>query len=328
MRTPGFWYRPAGAAAALLAPLGVVYGLGGRLLRMASATPVRAGVPVVCVGNLVAGGAGKTPVALAVMDALARRGVAAHFLTRGHGGRERGPLSVDPDRHDAAAVGDESLILARRAPCWLARDRAAGAAAAVAAGAQAIVMDDGFQNPGLAKDLSLVVADGGVGFGNGRLIPAGPLREPVARGLARADALVILGRDEAQVADSAGALPILRARLEPAPEAQDLRGRTVLAFAGIGRPDKFFETLRRLGAVVAGTVPFPDHHPYGPDEAMRLLELAHAAGAIPVTTEKDSVRLPPEVRDRVQVVRVSVSWENPSLLDGLLARLTAPRETA
>lgn len=324
MRTPAFWYRPAGAAAALLAPLGVAYGLGGRL-RMASATPARAGVPVVCVGNLVAGGAGKTPVALAVMDALARRGIAAHFLTRGHGGRERGPLPVDPDRHDAAAVGDEPLVLARRAPCWLARDRAAGAAAAVAAGAQAIVMDDGFQNPGLAKDLSLVVADGGVGFGNGRLIPAGPLREPVARGLARADALVILGRDEAQVADSGGPLPILRARLEPAPEAEDLRGRTVLAFAGIGRPAKFFETLRRLGAVVAGAVPFPDHHPYRPDEAMRLLELAHAADAIPVTTEKDSVRLPPEVRDQVQVVRVTVSWENPSLLDGLLARLHAPR---
>lgn len=327
MRTPGFWYRPAGAAAALLAPLGMVYGFGGRL-RMASATPVRASVPVVCVGNLVAGGAGKTPVALAVMDGLARRGVAAHFLTRGHGGRERGPLLVDPARHDHAAVGDEALLLARRAPCWLAHDRAAGAAEAVADGAEGIVMDDGFQNPALAKDLSLVVVDGGAGFGNGRLIPAGPLREPVARGLARADALVILGRDKARVSDSAGALPILRARLEPAPEAQDLRGRTVLAFAGIGRPAKFFETLRRLGAVVAAAIPFPDHHPYGPEEAMRLLELAQTAGAIPVTTEKDAVRLPPDVRDQVQVVRVSVSWENPSLLDGLLARVLAPRESA
>ncbi|NYZ11365.1 tetraacyldisaccharide 4'-kinase [Azospirillum sp. RWY-5-1] len=327
MRTPGFWYRPAGALAALLAPLGMAYGLGGRL-RMGSAMPVQAGVPVVCVGNLVAGGAGKTPVALAVMDGLARRGIAAHFLTRGHGGRERGPLRVDPGRHDHAAVGDEALLLARRAPCWLARDRAAGAAAAVADGAEGIVMDDGFQNPGLAKDLSLVVVDGGAGFGNGRLIPAGPLREPVARGLARADALVILGHDETRVSDSAGALPILRARLEPAPEAQDLRGRTVLAFAGIGRPAKFFETLRRLGAVVAAAIPFPDHHPYAPEEAMRLLELAQAAGAIPVTTEKDAVRLPAEVRDQVQVVRVSVSWENPSLLDGLLARILAPREAA
>jgi tetraacyldisaccharide 4'-kinase len=130
------------------------------------------------------------------------------------------------------------------------------------------------------------------------------------------------------VSDSAGALPILRARLEPAPEAQDLRGRTVLAFAGIGRPAKFFETLRRLGAVVAAAIPFPDHHPYGPEEAMRLLELAQTAGAIPVTTEKDAVRLPPDVRDQVQVVRVSVSWENPSLLDGLLARVLAPRESA
>jgi len=314
-------------AAAALAPLGALYGLAGRR-RMAAAEPHRAGAPVVCVGNLVAGGAGKTPVGLAVAAALRARGGAVHTLTRGHGGRERGPLLVDPARHGADAVGDEALLLAADFPCWVARDRAAGANAAVAAGAGAIVMDDGFQNPGLFKDVSLVVVDGAVGFGNGRLIPAGPLRERVADGLARADALAILGEDRTGVAALAQGLPVLRGRLEPPPDSTGLRGRRVLAFAGIGRPEKFFATLEALGAELAGRVPFADHHPYRPAEVAALLERAAALGALPVTTAKDAVRLPADTRARVHVLPVTVAWEDPGALDRLLDHLppACPRQ--
>lgn len=318
MKTPAFWYRPPGLASSLLAPLGALYGLAGRR-RIAGTIPQRVAAPVVCVGNLVAGGAGKTPVGLALIAALRARGVPVHALTRGHGGRETGPLQVDPARHTAADVGDEALLLAGAAPCWVARDRAAGARRAVAAGAGAIVMDDGFQNPALHKDLSLIVADGAVGFGNGRLVPAGPLRERVADGLARADALVILGEDRHGVAALAGGRPVLKAWLEPDPEAAArFAGRAVLAFAGIGRPEKFFATLETLGARVVERAPFADHHPYRPAEVAALIDRAAAAGAVPVTTAKDAVRLPPDLRARVEVLPVSVRWEGEGALAALL----------
>ena len=327
MRTPAFWYRPAGVAAWALAPVGALYGMAGRV-RMARGTPYKAGVPVLCVGNLVAGGAGKTPACIAVGDALRARGVAAQFLTRGHGGRERGPLAVDLARHGAEDVGDEALLLAAHGECWVARDRAEGARAAQAAGAKAIVMDDGFQNPGLAKDLSLIVVDGAVGFGNGRLVPAGPLREPVARGLARADAVVVMGEDRAGVemlvgGISWGALPVLHARLEPAESARDLAGRAVLAFAGIGRPEKFFATLESLGARFVERVGFADHHPYRPEEIMALVERAAGLGAVPVTTAKDAARLPESLRALVRVVPVRAVWQDADVLDRLLDRLFA-----
>ncbi|CAO3405967.1 tetraacyldisaccharide 4'-kinase [Azospirillum largimobile] len=320
MKTPAFWYRPPGLASSLLAPLGALYGLAGRR-RIAGTVPQRVAAPVVCVGNLVAGGAGKTPVGLALIAALRARGVPVHALTRGHGGREAGPLQVDPARHAAADVGDEALLLAGAAPCWVARDRVAGARRAVAAGAGTIVMDDGFQNPALHKDLALIVADGAVGFGNGRLVPAGPLRERVADGLARADALVILGEDRHGVAALAGGRPVLKAWLEPDPEAAArLAGRAVLAFAGIGRPEKFFATLEMLGARVVERAPFADHHPYRPAEVAALIDRAAAAGTVPVTTAKDAVRLPPDLRGRVEVLPVSVRWED----EGALAALLTP----
>ncbi|BAI71280.1 tetraacyldisaccharide 4'-kinase [Azospirillum sp. B510] len=321
MKTPAFWYRPPGLASALLAPLGALYGLAGRR-RIAGTVPRRIGAPVVCVGNLVAGGAGKTPVGLALIAALRARGVAVHALTRGHGGREAGPLAVDPARHTAADVGDEALLLAGASPCWVARDRVAGAERAVAAGAGVIVMDDGFQNPALYKDLALIVADGAVGFGNGRLVPAGPLRERVADGLARADALVILGEDRHGVAALAGGRPVLAARLEPDPRvAATLAGRDILAFAGIGRPEKFFATLEALGARIADAVPFADHHPYRPAELAALIGRARALGAVPVTTAKDAVRLPPDLRAKVTVLPVSVRWAEEGADDGPLAAL-------
>ncbi|HYG87377.1 MAG TPA: tetraacyldisaccharide 4'-kinase [Azospirillum sp.] len=318
MKTPGFWYRPAGPLAWLLAPLGSLYGLSVRR-RFATAVPQRAGVPVMCVGNLVAGGAGKTPVAIAVAEALAGRGRVAHFLTRGHGGALRGPVAVDPARHTATDVGDEALLLAAHAPTWVARDRVAGARAAAAAGAQAVVMDDGFQNPHLTKNLSLVVVDGTAGFGNGFQVPAGPLREPVARGLARADAVVVMGEDRAGIAARVAPTPVLHARLEPADT--DLSGKRVLAFAGIGRPEKFFATLRGLGADVVETAAFADHHPYTEGEVRHLLERADAAGALAVTTAKDAVRLPPALRERVRTLPVRAVWADGGALEALLDRL-------
>lgn len=315
MRTPGFWYRPPGPGAWALVPLGMLYGLGGRLRRQ-RAMPQRAGVPVVCVGNLVAGGAGKTPVCLALAEILAAMGHRVHFLTRGHGGREPGPLAVNPARHTAADVGDEALLLAAAAPTWVARDRVAGARAAAAGGATVVVMDDGFQNPHLAHDLGLVVVDGAVGFGNGLLIPAGPLREPVAAGLARAGAVVLVGDDRTGAGAHAPGLPRLRVDLVPAGDGW--RGRRVLAFAGIGRPAKFFDTLGDVGAVVVERVPFPDHHPYTPDTVMALVERAARLNARPATTAKDAVRLPPEARAMVDVLPVRAVWQDGDAVRRLL----------
>lgn len=326
MRAPEFWHGPGGGVvAALLAPLGSVYGLAVRA-RFAAARPWRASIPVLCVGNLVAGGSGKTPVALSLGARLARRGDDVHFLTRGYGGRRAGPLRVDPDHHDAREVGDEALLLARCAPTWVARDRPAGCRAAIDGGARAIIMDDGFQNPSLAKDVSLVVVDGAYGFGNGRVMPAGPLREPVEAGLARADALVLIGTDGAGVVERVGgdaptALPILRARIRPGPEAARLAGRPVVAFAGIGNPERFFTTLRDIGCRVERAHTFPDHYPYDSGEVESLRKDARALDALLVTTAKDLVRLPPAARDGIEVLTITVAWEDEAAVDDIVERL-------
>ena len=318
MRAPDFW-RHDGALAHALTPLSWGFrGLGALRRRLVVERRVR--VPVVCVGNLSVGGTSKTPVAIAIAGRLAAAGRAVHLLGRGYGGRARGPLRVDPGRHDARGVGDEALLLARAGPTWVGRDRAAAATRAVAAGAEVLVMDDGLQYPGLAKDLALVVIDGAVGFANRRVVPAGPLREPVARGLDRADAAVVVGVDRAGVGASCAArgLPVLAARLVPV-NAHCFAGRAVLAFAGIGRPEKFFATLEDAGARVRSVYPFPDHHAYDADEIMSLVEEAAALGAAPVTTEKDLVRLPAEARAMVETLAVRLAWDDADALDRLLA---------
>jgi tetraacyldisaccharide 4'-kinase len=299
-------------------PLGAVYAAAGKLRRFA-VRPQEAPVPVICVGNLVAGGAGKTPVAQAIAHHMIAQGVEVHFLSRGYGGKLKGPVRVLPGIHEAADVGDEPLLLAGTAPCWVAADRVAGAQAAAADGAQIIIMDDGHQNPSLAKSASIVVVDGETGFGNGRIIPAGPLREPVAEGLARADAVVILGEDRAGVAQSLPqGMPLLRGYLTPTEESRALDGETVLAFAGIGRPEKFFDTVRALGCKLVEQRGFPDHHPYSYGQAKEIIDAARAKGALPVTTAKDAVRLPPDLRAPVMVVEVEVVWREPELLDRIL----------
>ena len=324
MRAPEFWRRD-GLAPALLTPLAWGFDAAGRA-RRAVVRPQRAPLPVACVGNLVAGGAGKTPVARSIGARLRRLGCSVHFLTRGYGGRARGPLRVDPARHTARDVGDEALMLATLAPTWVARDRPAGAFAAAAAGAEVVVMDDGFQNPALAKDLSLVVVDADYGFGNERVMPAGPLREDVARGLGRCDAVVLLGTGPGDLAErlaGCGAA-LLHAALEPTPEAQRLAGKPLVVFAGIGRPDKVFAMLAGMGCRLLGRYAFPDHHRYNPDQIMTLVEEASEKGALLVTTEKDFVRLPSEARPMVEVLNVRLVWADSEALDRLLAPLLAP----
>jgi tetraacyldisaccharide 4'-kinase len=328
LSTPRWWYSrdPAAAPAVrvLLAPLAWAWAAATER-RIARGRREDPGCPVICVGNLTMGGAGKTPVARAVADRLASRGVAVHLLSRGYGGRLAGPVRVDPARHTAAEVGDEPLMLARDLPVWVARDRAAGARAAAAAGARAIVMDDGHQNPALAKTLSLVVVDGETRegewpFGDGRVFPAGPLREPAAAGLARADACVILlpadlpAPDPALVAALAPA-PVLTARLQaaaPPPAGPQL------GFAGVGKPWKVERALRAAGCELADFVPFPDHFAYDEATLLRLDARARQAGAGLVTTEKDWMRLPPAWRARVAAWPVRAVFEPAGALDELL----------
>jgi tetraacyldisaccharide 4'-kinase len=328
MRAPAFWGGGGrGIAPLLLAPFSAIY--AGATARRMQRSGWQAPVPVICCGNATAGGAGKTTVALDIGRRLADRGIAAHFLLRGYGGSLRGPVRVEPDRHDSTQVGDEALILAEARPTWVSADRGAGAKAAVAAGAQAIVMDDGLQNPTLAKDLSLLVVDGAFGFGNGRVIPAGPLREPVAAAASRCQAAVLIGRDESGSLDQLPpGLPVLRAKLVAGPEAAMLAGQPVFAFCGIASPPKFFATLQEAGAVLAGREAFADHYPYDEGDMKALLDQAEALRALPVTTRKDFVRIPLPFRSRVTVVTIGLAWEEPaaieSLLDPLVARVPMP----
>jgi tetraacyldisaccharide 4'-kinase len=307
-------------ASRLLAPLSALWAWQVQR-RLAADDGYRAAVPVICVGNVVAGGAGKTPTVLALVRDFAARGRAVHVLTRGYGGTEVGPRAVDPVRHNAARVGDEALLLAAAAPTWVARWRPDGAVAAVAMGAELLVMDDGFQNPSLAKDLSLLVVDGATGFGNGRVIPAGPCREPPERALARTDAVVLVGDDRCGVAARLAGMELLRARLVPGPEAVGFAGRKVVAFAGIGRPEKFFATLAAVGAELVGRVAFPDHHPYSAAEIAEMAERARSEDAVLVTTAKDSVRIPEVLRPDVAVLTVTLAWDDAAALSRVLARV-------
>ncbi len=302
MREPSWWYAEGGTPwfARALAPAGALYGaLAGRRMKQ----PPRhvAKIPVVCVGNFTAGGTGKTPFVRTLLGFLRDAGHRPVVLSRGYGGRIAGPHRVDRARDRAVDVGDEPLLLAADAPVFVARDRAAGAAAIEAVtdlSATVIVMDDGLQNPALAKALSIAVVDGARGFGNGRCIPAGPLRAPLAGQLARVDAVVVNGGTRG-VGDSLLSMrwreglaqPVLDARLAVASSVSALSGRPVVAYAGIGVPQRFFATLAATGADVRATISFPDHHAYTGADAVRLIAAADAAGAELVTTEKDAVRL-------------------------------------
>ena len=329
MKAPAFWFQPPATLAWALSPLGSLVTVAGRMRQRLRPT-VSADVPVIVVGNLVLGGQGKTPVVQSLVARIKKAQIEeVHVLARGYGGRLKGPLKVDPARHTAADVGDEPLEHAQRGPCWIARDRLAGARAAAAAGARLIVMDDGFQNPRLAKDLSLLVIDTDVGFGNGRVLPAGPLREPVVDGLARANAVVLLGSNGMLTrAELPTCLPVLVGRLVPSTLPEELAGRRYVAFAGIGRPAKFFATVRAAGAQLCGVRAFPDHHRYRDEELAAILAWASQEHARPLTTSKDWVRLPPKLRPLIAQLPVVVAWDDAGevdrLLGPLLLRASAP----
>jgi len=317
MKPPAFWNR-SGLPARLLAPLGAM--TAAITARRVARPGWRAPVPVLCIGNVTTGGTGKTPIVLDFAARLRAGGAAVHILTRGYGGRLRGPVRVGPARHTAAEVGDEALLLAAAAPCWVGADRAAAARAAIAAGAGVLLLDDGLQNPGLAKDCSVLVIDGETGFANRLLLPAGPLREPVHAAASRCRAAVMMGADRTGAASLLPAgLPVVEARLEPGPAMRAMAGQPVFAFAGIGRPDKFFATLREAGLTLAGTRPFADHHPYTVREMAALRRDAAACGATLVTTEKDFARLAPAGRAGVTPLGAHLAWADDAAIDALLA---------
>jgi tetraacyldisaccharide 4'-kinase len=294
MHEPAFWYRPSSLTSRLLMPLGAVY--GAVAARRLARDGIDAGIPVLCVGNYHVGGAGKTPAVLALVNLLRDAGEAPIVLSRGYGGKLRGPIKVDPERHAASDVGDEPLMMAQAVAVVVARDRVDGVALARSQGASVIVMDDGFQNPAIAKDASLIVIDGDRGLGNACVFPAGPLRAPLPPQLARTDALIIVGNgraaDPVAAAIAAQGGLVLRALLVPTEASvAALRGKRVLAFAGIGDPHRFFGTLRTSGVEVAAEQAFADHHPFSDSEIEALVAAAKRDGLTLVTTEKDMARL-------------------------------------
>ncbi len=327
MRPPEFWNHRDGPEAkvlkrTLLEPVGWSYDLAGAL-RRAATTPHRSKATVICVGNLTLGGAGKTPVSIAILERLRARGVEAHALSRGYGGSKRGPLRVERERHTYRQVGDEPLLLARMGPTWVAKSKIAGAKAAVRQGAEALVMDDGFQNPTLAKDLSLVLIDAEAGLGNGRVFPAGPLRENARGALKRADAVVVVSAGPEPDMRAAWrnylpqGTPVLIASLQPsAPPPPS----PVFAFAGIARPQKFFDALMRAGADLKATTTFPDHHVYTKADLANLRDNARRRNALLLTTEKDLVRIPSDMARTIHAWPVRVVFQDEARLDSLIDR--------
>lgn len=336
MRAPGFWWQAPGLAAAALAPAALAY--GSVAARRLAQTGTRAAAPVICVGNVTVGGSGKTPVALALARLLRGLGRRPAFLTRGYGGSLAGPVSVSLAAHLAQDVGDEALLLARVGPTVVARDRPSGAALAVADGADIIVMDDGLQNPALAKDLSFAVFDAAVGIGNGFCLPAGPLRAPMSAQWERIDAVILVGSGAPGDAIAAGAasrgVPVIRATLGPdAASAAKLRGGRFLAFAGIGRPAKFFDTLTESGAELVERREFGDHHAFTRLELAALVGRAAQQNLRLITTEKDAVRLASLIRAEpdlraFETLPVRLSFADPKAVAELLGAALRLETTA
>ena len=323
MRQPNFWYfDEPNLLAKLLYPLGIIFSLLGRISRL-FVKPWKAPVPVICVGNLVVGGAGKTPTAIAIATVLKSRGWEPHFLTRGYGGTTTKPLLVNIQDHSSNIVGDEALLLAEISPTWVSSNRTKSAKLAIKSGANILILDDGFQNEGIQKDLSILVIDGEVGFGNKHLLPAGPLRENIAKGLKRSNAALILGNDKKMIADhilkhTGKEFPILDGSIEPRDVKPEFFEKKFVAFCGIGRPKKFFDTLDKIGLDIISTFAFDDHHPYSREELIKLSTYAKRHGAELITTSKDRRRINANINLAINELPIYIKWRKTSELDKFL----------
>jgi len=318
MREPWFWRSDTIAAkvvSASLSPAGYLYDLGQQI-RWRITRPARANVPVICIGNATLGGVGKTPFAIMLCNSLSEEGLCCAFLTRGYGGSEPGPLRVNADKHTHEQVGDEALLLARHGATWVSRDRIAGAKAAAQEGTDVIIMDDGFQNPTIEKTFSVLLIDAEDPSGNGHVFPAGPLREPVMRAQQRADVTVVIGPEEAGAQSAASRHNAAFAAWLTPPET--VPPQKVVAFSGIGRPEKFFTLLRREGFDIANAISFPDHHPFTPANLTALTKSAKRANAALITTQKDHIRLPADMRDRVLTYPVRMMLNQPAAFKALV----------
>lgn len=314
-KTPAFWYRDQSKAAPLaeklLRPLSCVYA-GGHVLNQALQKTHKINTPIICIGNLTAGGSGKTPVALSLMNLVKKNTIAPkpHFLTRGYGGKDQGPLLFDPRRHNALECGDEALLLARTAPTVVAHDRVGGGRFAAEQGAGLLIMDDGLQNSSIFKDMSIIVINGTMGFGNERLLPAGPLREPLQSGLEKADAFVLIGEDQRGILDTLPNRPVFKAAFATDEKTLPDKNIPYIAFAGLGYPDKFFTYLKTLGYTLLEEIIFADHHAYNEHDLYELHTKAKNNKAQLITTEKDFARLPASLDFQIDVLPITLSWHN------------------
>ena len=312
MKTPSFW-QTDNLTSKLLSPLGELYALATKL-RIKLKKSQKVSIPVICIGNLTAGGTGKTPTAISLAQILQNSGLKPNFISRGYHG-ELQNLQVNPSTHTPQQVGDEPLLLAQIAPTFINANRYQGALMAQNNQADCILMDDGFQNPSLYKDLSLIVIDGHTGFGNNKCIPAGPLREHIKDGLQRAQAALIIGDDAHNLSQS---LPIPCFKGTIKAEKPTISTNRVIAFAGIGRPQKFYNTLQELSLEIVDTIDFPDHHYYSEAELQQILEKAKKNKAQAITTSKDFVKIPDSLKNQFSVLNIGIQWENPSQLQNFI----------
>ncbi len=311
MKAPQFWFEPTNWQAKSLLPLAALFWLGGFLRRLLTRA-YRAKIPVICIGNIIAGGAGKTPTCIAIANFLLQQEANPVFVTRGYGGSVCGPLRVDPTIHIASQVGDEALLLARIAPTWISRNRAAGIKAAEAE-ATHIIMDDGLQNPTVKPSMAFLVMDGAVGIGNGLIIPAGPLRETLHSAEKRIDGIILIGSSDVQGIGTKTYSPVMHARILPDLSDDFPKDAKFFAFAGIGRPEKFYQTCSDAELNLVGTTDFPDHHTFTENELLQLEQKAQAAEAKLLTTEKDWVRLPPTWQTKIATLPIKLVFDIPEL---------------